>query len=98
MELERAVVENVGALLEAAAVGVPSKSGGPERLCMFVVLRDPSSADWTQLKASLQKAIREKLNPLFKVDQVIVKSSLPRTATNKIMRRLLRQEVIRSRM
>lgn len=40
----------------------------------------------------LQAAIRARLNPLFKVARVVVKDALPRTASNKLMRRVLRGE------
>ncbi len=35
--------------------------------------------------------IRKKLNPLFKVTAIIKIDSLPRTASNKVMRRKLRE-------
>ena len=43
-----------------------------------------------ELKAACQAVIRTKLNPLFKVDRVVVTEALPRTASNKVMRRVLR--------
>jgi len=33
------------------------------------------------------------LNPLFKLERVLLRDSLPRTASNKVMRRLLRDEL-----
>ena len=69
MELERACVEGVPALQEAAAVGIPSPGGGPEQLVLFVVPRgQPGSS--AEMKALCQEAIRSKLNPLFKVERV----------------------------
>ena len=69
MELERACVEGVPAVQEAAAVGVPSPGGGPEQLVLFVVPRgQPGSS--AEMKTLCQKAIRSKLNPLFKVEKV----------------------------
>jgi acetyl-CoA synthetase len=57
---------------------------------VFVVLeRDVSEAG---LKAALGKSIAMRLNPLFKVHQVVTVDSLPRTASNKIMRRRLRAD------
>jgi acetyl-CoA synthetase len=38
----------------------------------------------------MQQAIRSELNPLFKIDDVILVDVLPRTASSKIMRRELR--------
>ena len=45
-----------------------------------------------QLQAACQAAIKQSLNPLFKVHRVIQVASLPRTASNKVMRRLLKSE------
>jgi acetyl-CoA synthetase len=39
-----------------------------------------------------QTAIRKHLNPLFKVREVHVCTFLPRNASNKVMRRLLRAQ------
>ncbi len=43
-----------------------------------------------KLKEDLQMLIRNHLNPLFKISDVVVVESLPRTASNKVMRRVLR--------
>ena len=75
MELERACVQGVPDIQEAAAVGVPSPGGGPEQLVLFVVPRDAGAASSNpKIKAQCQAAIRAKLNPLFKVDRVSTKS------------------------
>ena len=47
----------------------------------------PSEAD---ARAEAQRAIRRTLNPLFKVARVAYVDALPRTASNKVMRRVLR--------
>jgi acetyl-CoA synthetase len=44
------------------------------------------------LKADLQKAIAQRLNPLFKISDLVLVDALPRTASNKIMRRVLRDQ------
>jgi acyl-coenzyme A synthetase/AMP-(fatty) acid ligase len=93
VELERAVLEAVGELvLEAAAIGAPTPGGGPEQLHLFVVPRPGAAAvaDEARLLSACQAAVRAQLNPLFKVERVIVVDSLPRTASNKVMRRVLR--------
>ena len=48
------------------------------------------------LKSVMQKEIRDKLNPLFKIFDVVPTRTLPRTASNKIMRRKLRENYLRS--
>jgi acyl-coenzyme A synthetase/AMP-(fatty) acid ligase len=46
----------------------------------------------------LQVAIRQHMNPLFKLQEVILMSSLPRTSSNKLMRRVLRDKLQMPRM
>lgn len=99
VELERVVQEKVEGVAEVAAVGMPTAGGGPEQLHLFVVLKpnvDPEAV--VQILAHCQVAIRQHLNPLFKVEQVALRKSLPRNASNKVMRRLLRDEVIRPKL
>lgn len=45
------------------------------------------------LMMECQTAISSNLNPLFRVHRVVLRDSLPRTASNKVMRRLLRDEL-----
>ena len=42
------------------------------------------------IRAEMQAAIRQHLNPLFKIHDLVIVDSLPRTASNKLMRRTLR--------
>ncbi len=88
-DLEGAIGELDG-VTEIAAIGSPPSGGGPERLIVFAAGRD--DLDPNALKAEIQQRIRAKLNPLFKVHDVIVVPSLPRTASQKVMRRTLRSE------
>lgn len=95
VEIERvcnAVDSNV---LETAAVGVPPPQGGPEQLVIAVVFKDSdeSTVDLDKLRISYNSAVQKKLNPLFRISHVVPFSSLPRTATNKVMRRVLRQQL-----
>lgn len=87
VELER-VVNDHPAVYESAAVGLPVPGGGAERLVVFVVAGP--DVERNALRAELQKAIATALNPLFKIYDVEVVEALPRTASNKIMRRQLR--------
>jgi acetyl-CoA synthetase len=88
-DLERAI-GGVAGVAEYAAVSVPPAGGGPERLVVFVVASDGAELDADRLRDLMQESIRTKLNPLFKVHEVIVIPVLPRTASNKVMRRSLR--------
>ena len=44
------------------------------------------------LKREMQQAIKEHLNPLFHIEDVVIADSLPRTASNKVMRKELRKQ------
>ncbi|KAK4749011.1 hypothetical protein SAY87_026460 [Trapa incisa] len=82
-------------ILETAAIGVPPPEGGPEQLVIVVVFKDADNpySDLNKLKISFNSALQKKLNPLFRVFSVVSLPSLPRTATNKVMRRILRQQL-----
>jgi acetyl-CoA synthetase len=86
-EIERAV-RDVPGVRETAAVAEPPPGGGPSRLVIYAVLEEPGDPD--RLRQALQDAVRQRLNPLFKIHRVAVVDALPRTASNKVMRRRLR--------
>lgn len=94
VEIERICNGVDSSILETAAIGVPPSEGGPEQLVIVVVFKDASKSlsDLNHLKSSFNSALQKQLNPLFKVSQVVSMSSLPRTASNKVMRRVLRQQ------
>jgi acetyl-CoA synthetase len=88
-ELERAVATLEG-LRESAAVAISPEGGGPSQLVYFVVGHWPH--DLATIKAHMQQLIRERLNPLFKIFDVVQIDQLPRTASNKVLRRVLRDQ------
>ncbi|KAJ4823577.1 putative acyl-activating enzyme 17, peroxisomal, partial [Turnera subulata] len=96
VEIERICNAADSHVLETAAIGVPPPQGGPEQLVIVVVLKDAqnSTVDLDKLRKSFNSAVQKKLNPLFKVSSVVPLSALPRTATNKVMRRVLRQQFV----
>jgi acyl-coenzyme A synthetase/AMP-(fatty) acid ligase len=90
-------VESVQGVVEAAAVACPTPGGGPEQLHLFLVLRPGAQAAAApELLKACQDAISQRLNPLFRVHRVLLRRSLPRNASNKVMRRVLRDELLRS--
>jgi acetyl-CoA synthetase len=89
-EIERAIDGVVEGVTEAAAIAVHPTEGGPARLIVFVVVSQPPP-DAVELKQRIQHAIDQRLNPLFKVHDLITLDALPRTASQKVMRRELRK-------
>jgi acetyl-CoA synthetase len=88
MEIER-VVSQVDGIAEAVAIAVSPPAGGPSQLVIYAVVTD-SSPDKLALLKTLQTAIKQQLNPLFKIHDLVPIEALPRTASNKVMRRVLR--------
>ena len=91
VELEAALGHHP-AVAECAAVAVQPGGEGADRLVVFVVLREPRPRD--ELRRELGRQLADQLNPLFKVHDVVVTGSLPRTASNKLMRRSLRAQYL----
>ncbi len=86
-ELER-VIENHPCVFEAAAIAVQPSGEGAEKLIVFVrpaTIKLPDT-----LQAQLQTEISTHLNPLFRIEGLVVSDDLPRTASGKLMRRVLR--------
>ena len=87
-EIERAL-QTVPGVVETAAIAV-SPGGGPSQLVVYAVC----SATGDDLASAMQNAIKRELNPLFKIHEVIRIAALPRTASNKVMRRVLRDRYL----
>ena len=79
----------VPGIVETAAIAV-SAGGGPSQLVIYAVCSNSQKADKEQLAAAMQSAIKRDLNPLFKIHDLVLVETLPRTASNKVMRRELR--------
>ena len=88
VEIER-VVNRHPAVAECAAVAMTDEGGGPSRLVIFAVSRG-RAMDAEQLREELRELLRRQLNPLFQIAEVRWIDALPRTASNKVMRRTLR--------
>ncbi|KAL5219381.1 hypothetical protein ABZP36_020065 [Zizania latifolia] len=94
VEIERICNRADEGLLETAAVSVKPAGGGPEQLAVLAVLKDRLAPyDANLLKHKFQRAIQKNLNPLFKVSYVKVVPEFPRTASNKLLRRVLRDQL-----
>lgn len=88
-DIER-VVNTVEVISETAAIAVAPTDGGPSQLVIYAVVLPDAQITAVALKPILQAAIAQQLNPLFKIQELIVVDTLPRTASNKVMRRVLR--------
>ncbi|XP_071697584.1 probable CoA ligase CCL12 [Rutidosis leptorrhynchoides] len=93
IEIERVCEQADGSIMETAAVSVAPATGGPELLAIFVVLKNGFDTQPQDLKMIFSKAIQKNLNPLFKVSFVKIVPEFPRTASNKLMRRILRDQL-----
>lgn len=85
-----AVLNKLEFVKEAAAIAVSPSNCGPSLLVVYYVEKESKILDSERLFFS-RKSIKEQLNPLFKISDLIKIEALPRTASNKIMRRRLRE-------
>ena len=83
------VINSLDFVKESAAIAVSPKDGGPSLLVIYYVEKASPFDDEERLKAVKTK-IRKQINPLFKVTDLVKIGMLPRTASNKVMRRKLR--------
>jgi acetyl-CoA synthetase len=90
-EIER-VLSKVAGVVEVAVIGVAEQQGGPTRLVACVAMESAGQWDKDKLLVKMQAEIRVDLNPLFRLSDVCLVDRLPRTASNKVMRRELRRE------
>jgi acyl-coenzyme A synthetase/AMP-(fatty) acid ligase len=100
LEIENVCNASIGSsglqLKEVAAVAVAPQGGGPEQLWICVSVSG-NVEDFRQklegeCQSLFQKAISKNLNPLFKVHRVVFLQDLPRTASNKMMRKALQAQ------
>jgi acetyl-CoA synthetase len=89
-EIEQ-ILQTVPGVVETAAIAV-SSGGGPSQLVIYAVCSRAQSLDEKELATAMQSAIKRDLNPLFKIHDLVLVETLPRTASNKVMRRELRAQ------
>ena len=85
------VINTLDFVKESAAIAVSPKDGGPSLLVVYYVDIENAIVDTDRLKQA-QTVVRKQLNPLFKVSDLVKIDALPRTASNKVMRRKLRAD------
>ena len=89
LELEQ-VLDSHPSVYESAAVAVQPAGEGAEELVVYVVPK--GEVYLSGLEAELGRLLKTRLNPLFKIYELKLVESLPRTASNKLMRRKLRAD------
>ena len=85
------LINSLDFVKESAAIAVAPEGGGPGLLVVYYVENAEVTDKETGLKQA-QKIVRSQLNPLFKVIDLVKINALPRTASNKVMRRKLRED------
>jgi acetyl-CoA synthetase len=95
VEIER-VCNKVPGVLETAAIAVNPPGGGPSRLVVVATVHEEHREELNEerLRTVLQQSVKSLLNPLFHVSEVVIEDKLPRTASNKVMRRVIRDEYL----
>ncbi|NQV78135.1 MAG: AMP-binding protein [Lutibacter sp.] len=86
-----AIINKIDFVKESAAIAVSPKGGGPSLLVIYYVEITSNLSNEERLN-EVKVSIRKQLNPLFKVTDLVKIDSLPRTASNKVMRRKLRDD------
>ena len=85
VEIENIIIELEA--VQSCAVVSHSKDDAPELLYVFAVLNDTNI---NAVKEQINQSIKWRLNPLFRVHDLISIDTLPVTASGKVMRRVLR--------
>ncbi|WP_245799181.1 acetate--CoA ligase [Virgibacillus siamensis] len=92
MEMENAVLE-CDAVSEVAVIGTPDRIKG-EVPIVFATLADGFNAD-NELKKQIEQSIVEGIGQLARPQNIFFVESMPKTVSGKIMRRLLKEVVIK---
>jgi acetyl-CoA synthetase len=87
-EIER-VLNSIQGIVETAAVAVADQGGLDNLVVFYIGSRDPDDSLLDEMNVHLKNL----LNPLFRVQRIVQMGSLPRTASGKVMRRKLRNQV-----
>jgi len=88
-EIERAIAGTEG-VFEAAAISANPQYNGPSQLVIYAVTNQLVEKE--KIMRAMQTKINLHLNPLFKIYDIVFVPELPKTASNKIMRRVLKKQ------
>jgi len=89
VELENVIVSHES-VVECASVSIQKIGESLEKLIVFAVVNKTIPKE--KLLFDLKTMISKRLNPLFKINRLIITNKLPRTASNKLMRKKLRSQ------
>jgi acyl-CoA synthetase (AMP-forming)/AMP-acid ligase II len=90
-EIEQALVSHP-AVLQAAVVGIPDVQWG-EAVAAAVVLHPGAAVDPLDLQAHVRQRLRSTMTPAV----IVIRDTLPYNETGKLLRRLVRDELLDSR-
>jgi len=90
-EIERAIA-GLAQITETAAIAVAPPNNGPSLLVIYAATQ--ATLDKQNTQKLMQQRINQQINPLFKIHDVVFVADLPKTASNKIMRRTLRDQYV----
>jgi acetyl-CoA synthetase len=85
------VLRSAPGVLEVATVAV-SPGGGPSSLVIYAVRSEQHDGSREDVLENMQEIIRREMNPLFKIHDLVIVESLPKTGSNKIARKFLRDQ------
>lgn len=88
-EIERVLV-GLPQITETAAIAIPPADNGPSLLVIYAATTAQLNKQETQ--KAMQQRISQQINPLFKIHDIVFVPDLPKTVSNKIMRRVLRNQ------
>lgn len=91
-EIERVLV-GLPDIIEVAAIAISPANNGPNELVIYAS-RQSAQIDEAFIQKEFQQRINKHLNPFFKIHKVVFVNELPKTASNKIMRRVLRNQYL----
>ena len=92
-EVER-VLNSVEGIRETGAISFVPAEGGLEHLVVYAVPEPGAESNGKSLKVACQQLLAERLNSLFRIHDLVIVDALPRTASNKVMRRELRRHYL----
>ena len=86
-EVETALVEHPD-VIEGAAIGMPDELKGETLVCYVVLAAGTAPTD--ELRAQLRTLVGEQLGKSFRPSSIRFTTALPKTRSNKVMRRAIR--------